>query len=102
MSGLLSVRRRSRLKCGSASNGAKNLGRTDRLAANHGLTFQPVPANSISPRGPGPVPATQFSAHAFLITDFLHGLSATRASADARMFAPAAIRNTLPHCPNDC
>src|SRR6267378_738618 len=40
MTGLLSARRRSRLKCGSALNGAKNLGRSDRPAANQGLKFQ--------------------------------------------------------------
>src|SRR6266404_347226 len=43
MSGLPSVRQRSRLKCGNAWSEAKNLGRTDRFAANC-LKFQSLPA----------------------------------------------------------
>src|SRR6266403_4764491 len=101
MSGLLSVRRRSRLKCGSASNGAKNLGRTDRLAANKGLKIQSARIFDIPARRRS-YARNAILAHAFLMTDFLHGLSTTRASADARIFAPAAIRNTLAHCPDDC
>src|SRR5260370_16077513 len=101
MSGLLLVRRRSRLKCGSASNGAKNPGRTDRLPANKGLKFQSARIFDI-PTWRRPYARNAILAHAFLMTDFLHGLSATRASADARIFAPAAITNTLPHCPEDC
>src|SRR6266436_10218635 len=101
MTGLLSVRRRSRLKCGSASNGAKNPGRTDRLPANKGLKLQSARIFD-SPTRRRPYARHAILAQAFAMTDFLHGLSATRASADARIFAPAAIRNTLAHCPVDC